>query len=373
VARLTTRITFVHSILFFGSTEWYVAQLAERIDPDAFELWLVVPDHPSLARLLQMEQFSGRVRTVPTPVTTGALGTMRAYLGALREIGADLVHSIDVDPPALIAARLARVGPLVVTFHTPELVPRDNLRGRALRRLVWATRPQVIFTSEPDRETGLDGYPIARSRSSVIPFGLDLERFSPGTPDRLREELGLSPGVRVVGTVGLLRAQKAHDQLIRAAVEVLREEPDTVFVVVGEGEMRSELERQLREEGLEGRFHLLGQRDDVPELLAGFDVFALSSRFEGMCFAVAEAMAMAKPVVATAVGGVRQSVVPGQTGLLVPPGDPHALAEGILRLLRNPREAEAFAAAGRERALRLYALDRMVAETTALYRRLLAQ
>ena len=365
-SRRRPRIVFVHSILFFGSTERYLQDLVERIDAEELEVWLVAPDHPALAPLLELDPLRGRVVHVRTP------GRPFEYRRVLRRLRPDLVHSIDVDPPALLGARLAGTRHLVVTYHTPEHRPRDNRRGRLLRRLAWATRPQVIFTSEPDRGTGIALDHIAPARTHVIPFGIDFERFSPATPDRLRSELGLAPEARVVGTVGLLRPQKAHDDLIRAAAEVVRHEPELTFVVVGEGELREQLERQVREQGLDGRFLLLGQRDDVPGLVAGFDVFVLSSRFEGMCLAVAEAMAMAKPVVATAVGGVRQSVISGESGLLVPPGDPHALAEGILRVLRNTAEARSLAAAGRERALALYGLDRMVDETTALYRRLLA-
>src|SRR5205823_11705256 len=99
----------------------------------------------------------------------------------------------------------------------------------------------------------------------------------------------------VIGSVGLLRAQKGQRYLIDAAARVLEEVPDATFLLAGEGELRPELERRIAARGLEGRFLLLGQRGDVPELLAGFDVFVLSSEFEGMCLAVAESLAMGTP------------------------------------------------------------------------------
>jgi glycosyltransferase involved in cell wall biosynthesis len=316
-----------------------------------------------------LDGLRGRVVDVPLPGGP-APAAVAAYRRAFRRLGPDVVHVVDVDPPALLGARLAGVRALAVTYHTPEHRPRDNLAGRALRRLAWAVRPHVIFTSEPDRQTGVARDPIAPARTSVIPFGIDFERFSPAVPDRLRAELGLAQGTRVVGTVGLLRPQKAHERLLAAAERVLREEPDTVFVVVGDGPLRAELDARVRERGLDRRFVLLGRRDDVPELLAGFDVFALPSDFEGMCFAVVEAMAMEKPVVATAVGGVPASVVPGETGLLVPPGESEALADAILWTLRRPEEAVRMGRAGRERAERLFSLARMAEDTAALYERL---
>ena len=368
---MAARVAVLHSILHWGSTEWYLRDLFERVDPDEFELWLVCPDDPVLEPLRAVEAIRGRVLALPTAAYGDARHAIAAERRALRTVRPDLVHVSDVDPAALLASRLAGTRRVLVTYHTPEHRPGFNVAGRLLRRLGWATKPHVVFTSEPDRETALARDPIARERTSVIPFGLHLERFTPGTEDRLRPELGLDGDSRIVGTVGLLRRQKGHEVLVRAAELVLREEPETVFVVVGGGELRDELEALARAAGLGRRFLLLGGRDDVPGLLAGFDVFALSSHFEGMCFAVAEALAMEKPVVATAVGGVRQSVVDGETGLLVPPGDPSALAEKLVWALRHPDEARRLGVAGRKRVTELYGLDRMVAETSELYRRLL--
>jgi glycosyltransferase involved in cell wall biosynthesis len=115
--------------------------------------------------------------------------------------------------------------------------------------------------------------------------------------------------------------------------------------------------------------HFLGNRDDVAELLTAFDVFALSSNFEGMCFAVAEALAVEVPVVSTDLGGVGQSVVHEETALLVPPRDPDALANAIERLLDDRDGAARLARAGRARVERLYALQRMVEATERLYSR----
>jgi glycosyltransferase involved in cell wall biosynthesis len=114
---------------------------------------------------------------------------------------------------------------------------------------------------------------------------------------------------------------------------------------------------------------MLGNRSDVPDLLASFDVFAFPSRFEGLCVAVIEAQAAGVPVVATAVGGIRETVVDGETGFLVPVGDAEALADRILRVLEHPDEARRLADEARRR-VRAFSEERMVAETLALYERL---
>jgi glycosyltransferase involved in cell wall biosynthesis len=365
-----TRVAIVHSIVCYGAIEAYLATLAERLDPEEFELWLIAPDAPALAPLLTHPAFAG---VVPLGVAAGTgastAASVRSYRRALASVRPDLVHFGEVDPQGMLAARFAGLRRTVVTFHTPELRPRDSLRGRLLRRLAWATGPWVIFTSEHDRETGLAAARVDRQQTVVVPFGVDTERFSPADSSAgMRKR-----GERLVGTVGLLRRQKRHDLLIEAARAVVAEEPDVRFVVAGEGELRPELERRVRDAALDGRFLLLGQRDDVPSLLRRLDVFVLSSDFEGMCFAVAEAMAVELPVVATTVGGVPQSVVPGETGILVEPGDAKGLAVGILALLRDPARARAMGRAGRQRVLALYALDRMVAQTAEVYRRALAR
>lgn len=368
------RIAFVHSILYFGSTEQsYLKTLLKRIDQREFELWLVAPAHPALAPLLELKELAGRVARLSLSVDTTVFDRIASYRRTLRSLRPDLVHCVDVDPPAMIAGRLAGVRRLVVTHHTPELRPRDNWRGRLVRRAAWETRSHVIFTSEADRTRALESHPISPERSTVVSLGIDLDRFSPErVRDGLRRELGIADGRPVVGTVGRLNSQKGHTYLIRAAEEMVHRGTDAVFVVVGEGDLRDELLREVRDRGLQDRFFFLGHREDVPELLAGFDVFALSSNFEGMCLAVAEALAIATPVVATDVGGVRQSVVPGETGLLVPPRDPDALARELVWVLEHPEEARRMALAGRRRVRQLYSLDRMVATTTDLYRRLLA-
>jgi glycosyltransferase involved in cell wall biosynthesis len=134
-------------------------------------------------------------------------------------------------------------------------------------------------------------------------------------------------------------------------------------VVAGDGPLRAELEHAAA--GLP--FEFTGERDDVPELLAGFDVFAFPSRFEGLCLAVIEAQAAGVPVVATPVGGIRETVVEGETGLLVPVGDAQALADAVSRVLEDSTLARTLAAEARRRARARFAVERMVAATRALY------
>jgi glycosyltransferase involved in cell wall biosynthesis len=367
------RLAYVQSHLFYGSVEAYLRELIVRLDRDRFEPWLVCPDHPALEPLRRTPELEERTVAVPSTSALPSLLWTRAR--ALRAIRPALVHCADLDPSGMLAARgAARRLPLVVTYNTPELRASYNALGRAVVRAAWAVRPWVIFTSGSDLATGIERDPIARERAEVIPYGVDLDRFAPR--DRgadVRAALGVAPGRRVVGTVGLLREQKGHTYLLQAAELLERERGDVDWIIVGEGELRARLEQETRARGLAERVHFLGLRDDVPELLSAFDVFALSSTFEGMCYAVAEALAVEVPVVATDVGGVGQSVVHQETGLLVQPRDPRALAESIARLLDDRDEAVKLARAGRARVQRLYALSSMVEATESFYLRTLGR
>jgi len=323
-------IVLLHGALAYGAVERYVAAIARGLGDRGL---LVHPGVPELDRL--------GVRT--TVLRNPSVVTLTRLLRRLRP---RVVHVTDVWPQALVAARLARVPRLLVTHHTPELPRSDNLAGRAWQRLGWAARPEVIYTSEADRER--DG----REPSHVVPLGIDLERFAAAEP-ALRKD---GP---VVGNVARLAPQKDHATLLEAA----RLLGDVRFVIVGDGELREELER--RADGLP--VELTGARDDVPELLASFDVFAFPSLFEGLCLAVIEAQAAGVPVVATPVGGIRETVVDGETGLLVPTRDPAALAAAIRRLLDEPDLARRLAAEARRRVRERYSEQRMVELTLGLY------
>jgi glycosyltransferase involved in cell wall biosynthesis len=331
-------IVYVHGLRNWGAVEEYVAALVRAAGDDAV---LLYPDDPVLAPFAEL---GGRPFDLDAPRLTAGLAR------TLRALRPEIVHVTDVFPQALVAARLAGVKRVVVTHHTPELPRRDNLAGRIWNRLGWATRPQVIYTSETDRRR--DGRP----RAHVIELGIDLDRFTRGR--RVLDGI-------VVGNVARLAEQKGHRDLIAAAPAVLERHPDVRFAVAGDGELRAELEALARPLG--ERFTFLGERDDVPDLLASFDVFAYPSRFEGLCLAVIEAQAAGVPVVATPVGGIVENVVDGKTGLLVPPRDPVALAGAIVRLLDDPELARALAERARPRVRERYTRQRMVERTLALY------
>ncbi len=309
------------------------------------------------------------------PTSQRALGRIVTLARVIRQVDPHIVHVNDFAPEAVIAAIIARAPHVIVTYHTPELRVRSNWRGIMLRSFARRGVRRWIFSSDMDRCTAILRRGIPPAKAAVVPFGIDPEVFSPDRTrpaHEVREELGIAPEMLVVGTVGRLSPQKGHEVLVEAARLVLSAvNTPLIFVVVGDGESRSALERLIARDGLESSFRLLGARADIADLLGCFDVFVMSSWFEGLCLAVLEAMAMARPVVATRVGGIPSSVVPGETGVLVPPGDAEALAAAVTALLRNPQRARTLGAAGRKRVLERFTVNRMVEGVSRLYDKVL--
>jgi glycosyltransferase involved in cell wall biosynthesis len=265
----------------------------------------------------------------------------------------DLVHTHSTKAGALgrMAARRAGVPAVVHTFHGfPfhgfQSAARRRMYIEAERRLgritdqfvavgaAVAAEAVCLKIAPPDR--------ISTIASAIEPT---INPVTPAARSRARLLLGLPDRAPVVGTIGRLDFQKAPMDLIEAVASLRR--PDLYTVWVGGGPWRADVERCIERHGLTDRFLLLGERRDVADLLPGFDVFAMSSLYEGLPCALAEAMTCGIPVVATAVNAVPELVAPGKTGILAPPGDPAALAQGLGYLLDHPAEAAQMAAAGR--------------------------
>jgi len=188
---------------------------------------------------------------------------------------------------------------------------------------------------------------------------------------RGRRAFGIPAGAPLVGAVGRLHRQKGFTDLITALAQVREHLPAVRLLLVGDGELRGDLEAHAQALGLSEVVTFAGLRTDIPEILAELDLFALPSLWEGLPNVVLEAMAAGLPVVATAVGGTPEVVVDGVSGLLVPPHDPAALAEALVFLLRDPGMRRKIGQAGRKRVGQCFSVGQMVRKTEDLYETLL--
>ena len=220
-----------------------------------------------------------------------------------------------------------------------EWLYRQSLRG---------TDYAVAVCEAARQRFAADGMHPRRALLSV-PNGIRLERFRPAddvTRQSLVAELGLPTGSRIIGTVGRLQPVKDHALLLRAFAKVRVQVPEAALVIVGDGPLRAALEAQAEQAGLSDALRFMGDRHDVPRLLTGMEVFALTSTSEGYSVALLEACASSLPIVATDVGGNREIVRHGINGRLVPSGDTAAIATALIALLRGGEQAAAMGRAG---------------------------
>lgn len=285
-----------------------------------------------------------------------------------RELRPDVVHTHNSVPLeyAAPAARLARVRRTIHTKHGHIAYSRTALE---LARL--ATRAVDAFVAVSDDTAGTaarEERPSAK-RLSVIENGIPLGQFAPDAAARLaiRKELGIPDDALVVGSVGRLVEEKDYPLLVRAMAPLLG--PRMWLVIVGEGMVRASIEAAIRALDPAQQKHvvLTGERRDVSRVLCAFDVFALSSRAEGLPLVIPEAMAAGLPVVATAVGGI-PGIVPEDTGALVRSGDVEALRAALTRFTGDAALRSAASTAARRYALGRFAQERMLEQYLLLYR-----
>ncbi len=302
------------------------------------------------------------------PRTEMDLGAAWKLARLLKQLRPDVVHAHDPHGVAMAGLALS----MSTQPSQPPLVASRrvdfHLKGSSLSRWKYRQVDCFICASEAIRQILLaDGVPA--ERTVTVHEGIDLDRVASAPPARLHEELWLPHQAPIVGNVAALVPHKGQRHLIEAAALVVRQVPDARFVIAGEGELRQALERQIKEHHLEKHVLLAGFRPDVLSVHKAFDLFVMSSVTEGLGTSLLDAMACAKPVVATTAGGIPEVVADGETGLLVPPRDHHALADAIVRLLNDPALRRRLGEAGLARVREHFTADRMVRDTLRVYAR----
>jgi glycosyltransferase involved in cell wall biosynthesis len=304
----------------------------------------------------------------------GAMQQAVRLIRLFRREGADVVHSHDAYTSVYgtLCARLAGV-PGVIASRRSWYSP--HLQGKILRanRVAYRFAHRVVANSPSvsrlvETETGLPA-----SRIITIPNFLDPESFEPMPPaDRRRmlDEIGVPEGAFVVGVVARLSPVKDHATLLRAIASLREQIPGLRCVLVGDGPERPAIEALSESLGIRDIVHLAGERTQPPNLHGLFDVSVLCSTSEAFPNSVLEAMAAARPVIATDVGGTPDAVRQGTTGLLVPPSDPSRLADAILRLYNEPAQRSKLGTAGCVAARAGYSADAVIRQVEALYTRL---
>jgi L-malate glycosyltransferase len=368
------RIAYVIKSMVVGGSQTHLTHVLRQLDRSRFE--------PSLYCLSGEGVLLDTVRELGVPVVAPAVGRgfkgaslairIAALARALRAARVDVVHNylLRANLVGAVSARLVGV-PLVLCSKRGchERRGFELLTAKIGNRLA----DRVTVNAEAVREFVHDNEGCPRDKMVVIPSGVDTERFRPLAAAAFKARLGLPESRKIVGVVTRMRVRKGVEEFIRAVGRLREAEPEAHGVIVGEVSLDDTLQTLVRGLGLENHLSLLGRRSDMPEVLSAFDVFVLSSHDEGMSNAILEAMAMEKPVVATDVGGTGEVVRHGDSGLLVPPKDPEALATAIGEILVQPARAREMGRLGRRIVEESFSAHSMVRQMERLYLELLAE
>lgn len=291
-----------------------------------------------------------------------------------REREADAVVTIGAGDKMFwgrLAAKLAGVPVICSALHStgwPDGVGKLN-------RLLTSITSGFIAVAKEHAKFMVEWEKFPSNRVFMIPNGVDTNRFHPNSHAKgwLRAELKIAPNTKLVGIVAALRYEKNHLQFIEAAGKLIQAGNDAHFVIVGDGPERASIESAIAQAGLVDRFHLLGSRNDTPRIVAGLDVFCLTSRNEANPVSILEALACEVPVVSPNVGSISETVIPGQTGYLTQPLSAIDTSDRIQQLLNDPQLAKQLGRNGRAMVESSWSLQAMVEGYQSLIERLYNQ
>ncbi len=287
----------------------------------------------------------------------------------------DVVHThlSKSDFSGIMAAAIAGVPVRISSIHNVDPW-REKWYLNAFMRQWMSSCHRMIAVTEDVRQYVLETTKYPADKLLTIPNGVDMNRFDPQNVQALdKSAWGIEPDSLTVGMIGRLEEQKGHHILLKTAAIVTQAVPNARFVMVGDGPLRPDLEKQRDDLGLQGKAVFTGILRDIPGVLATLDVVTFSSLWEGLPVALLEAMSMGKPLVSTAVGGIPDVIIEGQNGMLVPKENPEALAEKLITVLKDPALANHLGAAARKTIEERYSSETMHHRILELYQSILQE
>lgn len=370
--RLQPYVCHIFKITGVSGSENHLLTLAFHLDRSRYRLTfcLLVERGPDLSAYIAALE-AADVEVVRFPIRADLdpllLWQLVRFLRAKRPsvVHTHLIHG---DFYGTLAARLAGVPHVVSTKHNDDVFRQrgfyawlDRTLARYQNRIITISRHLKQF------HVDVEGLPAGKIVTNY--YGLDPNAFLQGVGEGVdvRAELDVPADAPLAGVVGRLTEQKGHAYLLDAFSTVVQELPSARLLVIGDGELRPALERQATRLGLRDSVTFTGRREDVPQIMLALDVLVMPSLWEGFGLVLLEAMSAGKPIVASRVGAIPEIVLDGETGLLVPPGDPHSLAQALLEVLRDPEQGRRMGRKGRVRLEREFSVEKMVRATERIY------
>jgi sugar transferase (PEP-CTERM/EpsH1 system associated) len=367
-------IIFVNYSLDVGGIETLILELSRKLNPDRFHLEICAfSEGGNLQNEFEASGIPVHIIRKKAGIDLGApLKLARLF----KERRIDIAHTQNRSSwlYAVIAARITRVF-LVHTVHSNvDFKNPHPRRWMILQRYLAKFTDQIIAVSNSNAGFLTEKQNIPDRKIRVIYNGIIPELYDRPCDTKLKkQELSIGEGDLIIGNVARFSPPKDHETLIRAFKSISQTIPSARLLLVGDGPLENTIRGLVNALDLNAKVKFLGSRRDIPELLKIFDVFTLSSFREGFSVAILEAMAAGLPVVATNVAGNPEAVINEETGLIVPPKNPEALARAICRLLLNGEEARRMGEKGRKRVKEHFSLEKMVKEYEDVYDSLMSK
>lgn len=367
-----TDILYIHQNMGTGGAEEIRSVLVKNIDKEKFRVTLCcIGEKGEIGQELAKKGFC--VKALKKGWKIQNISSTFALLKFIRKCKPDIVHTclFYANFHGRIAAKLAKV-PIIISEEQnvdkwkkryPPILFTDWLLSKATDKIIVCSQAVRNFVAQNEH--------IKTDKLLVVPNSFDLKKFidHSSTEDnkKTKKSLGLNDKDRIFGTVGSFSVQKGHIYLIEAMKKIVSEEPSSKLLMIGAGPLEEKIRKKVDQLGLTRQIIFTGQRRDVYNLLPILEIFVLPSLWEGLPLVTLEAMAMAKPIVASKIPGITEVVIDGESGLLVPPKEPHFLAKAILNLLKETDLGKKMGTAGKTRVIRHFNPQNYVSQIEFLY------
>ena len=366
------RILHIIDSLKLGGAEMLLFELLSRLDSYGFEVSVCYCEPGPLIDDFKRKNIS--VSHLPWITRIDPILLMRMF-NSIRKERPQIVHThlFKSDFHGRFAARMAGVPIVVSTLHNSNAWAKNPMLGLTYG-LTTKLADKIIAVADEVRDYAAQYLRIPMEQMITIPNAVSIERFEGKFEEGLavRKEYNISPTAPLLGIIGRLEPQKDHENFLRAASQIYKNNPNARFLIIGDGYLKDHLIELATALGMQDVVTFCGLRKDIPSVMAALDIVVLSSRYEGLPVVLLEAMAASRPIVSTAVSGIPGVVEDGLTGILVEPSNSAALADACLHLMHDPGLRKKMGQNGYERVKAHYSMDSMTEKTVALYKELIS-
>ncbi|MFA3784116.1 glycosyltransferase family 4 protein [Melioribacteraceae bacterium 4301-Me] len=353
-----------------GGGQQHLLWLTQRLDKSKFDVEVACEKSGYLVD--ELNKIGVKVHPLKISNRPNIFSLIKTYQ-LIKKISPDILHTHG--GTAGFYGRLAAIknfkGAVIHTYHGIHYLNFD----KPLQKKIYTVIDKfllkfthcTICVAKNDFELGMKYGIVRKEKSAVIFNGVDIDQFTQSNQiEKSTIKLKIS-NTTIIGSVGRLHPQKGYEYLIKASEDVIKNYQNVRFVIVGDGELRNDLELLAKKSKVENYFTFLGSRTDIPSLIKQFDIFVLPSLWEGLPLVLLEAMASKKPIVATNVNGITEIIENGKEGILIPPKNYQALSKAIIHLLNNKQLCEQLAEQAFKKVSREFSLNKMINETEKIY------